>query len=101
MKCQFLYKLEEIINERIKSRNENSYTYKLYSQGVEKICEKVIEEAGEVIIAALRQGRERFIQEVADLIYHLMVLMYVMNVKIDDICEELKKRHLVKSGVQK
>ncbi len=91
--CQFLYELERVIRERVESRSESSYTYKLFSQGLDRICKKVLEESGEVVIAAMRESRERVIQEIADLIYHVMVLMRFVNVSIDDVCRELERRH--------
>ena len=97
---EFLLKLEEIIRERIESKSETSYTYKLYSQGIERIAKKVLEEAGEVVIAALREGKERFVQEVADLIYHLLVLMYAVGVTLGDVCRELERRHRERAAQQ-
>ena len=97
----FLLELEKIIRERIESRSETSYTYKLYSQGIEKIAKKVLEEAGETVIAALREGRDRFIQEAADLLYHLLVLMYAVGVSIEDVCRELERRHRERTAQQK
>ncbi len=97
---EFLRTLENIIDERIRSRSPESYTYRLVSQGVGKICKKVLEEAGEVVVAALHEDRLRFIEECADLIYHLLVLMRVKDVSIEDVCEVLIKRHIAKTGGQ-
>jgi len=90
---EFLLTLEKIIRERIESKSESSYTYRLYREGLEKIAKKVLEEAGEVVIAALREGRERTISEIADLLYHLLVLMYTLGISLEEVCRELERRH--------
>ncbi len=90
---EFLVTLERIIRERIESKSETSYTYRLYREGVEKIAKKVLEEAAEVVIAALREGRDRAIYEIADLLYHLLVLMYTLGISLEEVCRELERRH--------
>jgi phosphoribosyl-ATP pyrophosphohydrolase len=89
---EVLDKLYEIIEDRISSQKEGSYTVKLYQKGKPYIAQKVGEEASEVIVAALAETKERLVEEVADLLYHLLVLMAVSNVKPEDVYEELKKR---------
>lgn len=89
---EVLDKLYEIIEDRISSQKEGSYTVKLYQKGKPYIAQKVGEEASEVIVAALAETKERLIEEVADLLYHLLVLMAVSNVKPEDVYEELKRR---------
>lgn len=90
--CDVLEKLEEIIVSRIKEGNPNSYTYRLYSAGPAEIVKKVGEEAVEVAVAALAQGPKRVVEESADLIYHLLVLLAAQGVKFQDVCEELRRR---------
>jgi len=85
-------KLEEIIDNRIKNPKENSYTSSIVRKGIEEVAKKVIEEASEVAIASLRESNERIIEEIADLIYHLIVLMRMKGININDIYKELWKR---------
>ncbi len=94
---EFLRTLENVVDERIRSGSPESYTYRLVSQGIGKVCKKVLEEAGEVIIAALHEDKSRLVEECADLIYHLIVLMRVKGVSIEDVCEVLIKRHMEKT----
>ncbi len=94
---EFLLKLEEVIDSRIRSKSETSYTWRLVSQGIEKVCKKVLEEAGEVVIAVLKEGRDRVVEECADLIYHLLVLLRVNNISIVDVVKILEKRHIEKT----
>ena len=75
----FTYKLEEIINKRIESKAENSYTYKLYNRGINKIAQKVGEEAVELVIEAMDSRNDLFINEAADLLYHLLILLKSKN----------------------
>ncbi len=93
MSVDFLLTLERIIRERVESKSETSYTYRLYREGIEKIAKKVLEEAAEVVIAALKEGKERTVSEIADLLYHLLVLMYVLGINLEDVCRELERRH--------
>lgn len=90
--CSVLEELYSIILDRIGNRVSGSYTVQLVKRGREYIARKVGEEAIEVIIASLIESRERIISEVADLIYHLMVLMAVNNITLDDVCKELERR---------
>ncbi len=90
--CSVLEELYSIILDRIGNRVSGSYTVQLVERGMEYIARKVGEEAIEVIIASLIESRERIISEVADLIYHLMVLMAVNNITLDDVCKELERR---------
>ena len=86
------------VQERNRTRPEGSYTAKLFSGGVDRIGKKVIEEAGETVIAAknvefgLEQGHGELVYEVADLIYHTMVLLEHSGVGADEILDELKRR---------
>ncbi|OYT27194.1 MAG: phosphoribosyl-ATP diphosphatase [Thermoprotei archaeon ex4572_64] len=92
--CNFLYRLEEIIEDRIRSKDPSSYTYRLYQEGLEKICKKIGEEAFEVVLAALTNNRDQVIYEVADLTYHVLVLLKVLNLNFKQVCIELERRHL-------
>lgn len=85
--------LERIIQDRRNSPREESYTNKLFSKGRNQIAQKVGEEAVEVIVAALGQGRTEQIGELADLFYHTLVLMNDLDISLDDVRAELTKRH--------
>lgn len=88
-----LNKLFEIIEDRKHNPVEGSYTNTLLNSGYEKTAQKVGEEAVEVILAAGKQGRQRTIEESADLIYHLFVLLVQQGISLADIDEELEKRN--------
>lgn len=88
----FLNELYKIIVDRIEQRPEGSYTAYLVGRGLNYVVQKFGEEAIEVAIAALTETRERFISEVADLLYHLLVLMAIKNVSPADVVDELKRR---------
>lgn len=87
-----LQELYRIIKERIKQKSDNSYTYSIYKKGLEEILKKVGEESIEVVVSSRHQPKQRVIYEIADLIYHLIVLMVVKNVTLNDIYNELKSR---------
>jgi phosphoribosyl-ATP pyrophosphohydrolase/phosphoribosyl-AMP cyclohydrolase len=89
----FIYELEHIINQRIKNDTSDSYTNKLYKKGINKVAQKVGEEAVELIIEAKDDNIELFRNEGADLLYHLLILLKIKNVRFSDIEEVLKKRH--------
>lgn len=88
-----LNELEAIIADRKANPRDDSYTNKLFTKGVNKIAQKVGEEATEVIVAALGQGREEQIGELADLFYHTLVLMAQLNIPLEDVEAELRRRH--------
>jgi len=92
----FLEELYNIISQRRKSKELNSYVYSLFQKGLDKIAQKVGEEATEVVIAAKNEEKKELINESADLVFHLLILLNVKNVKINDIIKELKKRSLKK-----
>jgi len=85
--------LESIIADRKANPTEGSYTTFLFNKGRNKISQKVGEEAVEVIVAALGEERDEQIGEIADLMYHLMVLMADLDISLDDIREKLRERH--------
>lgn len=90
--CSILSELYNIIHDRVDRRVRGSYTVQLVEKGKEYIARKVGEEAIEVVIASLAESRERIIDEIADLMYHLMVLMAVSDISLDDVCRELERR---------
>jgi phosphoribosyl-AMP cyclohydrolase / phosphoribosyl-ATP pyrophosphohydrolase len=88
----FLYKLEETIHKRINENDENSYTNKLYKRGINKVAQKVGEEAVELVIEAKDNDDDLFKNEAADLLYHLLILLKSKNVTLQDVEEVLKER---------
>ena len=95
-----IQKLYDLIKERKTSNTENSYTSYLFEKGLDKILKKIGEECTEVIIGAKNQGNEELVYELADLVYHSMVLMIEKNITLADIKEELKKRQVVDKKVK-
>jgi phosphoribosyl-AMP cyclohydrolase / phosphoribosyl-ATP pyrophosphohydrolase len=91
-------KLMAEIEHRKSMADENSYTNYLFKQGIDKICKKVMEEAGEVVIAAKNDSTEEIVNEWSDLIFHCLVLLSHQNITLDKIEEELLKRHLKKGN---
>lgn len=90
---QIIHKLYDRILERKKNPIEGSYTNYLFDKGVEKILKKVGEECSEVIIAAMKDDQDETIYEIADLIYHGMVLMVNQNITFEDIFSTLETRY--------
>ena len=88
----FLYKLEKTIEHRIASDAENSYTNALFKKGVNKVAQKVGEEAVELVIEAKDNNIDLFKNEAADLLYHFLILLKTKNLKLTDIEEVLQGR---------
>jgi phosphoribosyl-ATP pyrophosphohydrolase len=86
--------LYEIIEERKKDPIEGSYTSYLFEKGLDKILKKVGEEASEVIISSKNDDKNEMVNEIADLLYHLLVLMVDRDLKVEDIQGELERRRL-------
>ena len=84
-------KLEKIIESRLDNPSEESYTSSLFNKGIKEIAKKVTEEAGEVSISAVSNDG-RVIEESADLIFHLLVLLKNQNIGFENIIRELEKR---------
>ena len=89
MKLEELYK---IILEQKKELPGNSYTASLYQQGVDRIVQKIGEEAVEVVIAAKGRSQKKIIRETADLFFHVLVLMAAKKITLKQIYQELGKR---------
>jgi phosphoribosyl-ATP pyrophosphohydrolase/phosphoribosyl-AMP cyclohydrolase len=92
----FLYKLEGIINQRISDRTEGSYTSKLYNKGINKVAQKVGEEAVELVIESKDNNIDLFKNEAADLLYHFLVLLRAKDTDLQSIESVLKERHVKK-----
>lgn len=88
-----LDRLEAIIQDRRANPSEGSYTTALFAAGRGRIAQKVGEEAVELIVAALSQGKEAQVDELADLVYHLLVLMAELDLGLEDLRERLRQRH--------
>ena len=88
----FLYKLQQTIHERIDSDDTNSYTNKLFKRGINKVAQKVGEEAVELVIEAKDDNDDLFKNEAADLLYHLLILLRARNCTLEDIEEVLQSR---------
>ena len=88
----FLYRLEETISERIDQNTEGSYTNELYRRGINKVAQKVGEEAVELVIEAKDNNDELFKNEAADLMYHYLILLKAKGFTLEDIEEVLKER---------
>lgn len=91
-KFNILQEVYDVIVDRKINPKEGSYTNYLFDKGLDKILKKVGEEASEVIIGAKNENRDEIRYEIADLIYHLMVLMVQQGLAWDDITSELEKR---------
>lgn len=89
----FLFQLEKIISDRKEYPSEKSYTSSLFKSGINKIAQKVGEEATEVVIDAMDNNRERLKEETADLLYHLLVLLVEKEISLSEVSELLEKRH--------
>lgn len=92
--------LYELIKGRKTEGKEGSYTSYLFEKGIDKILKKVGEESTEVIIAAKGGDRAETVYEVADLMYHVMVMMVEMGISSDDIMSELASRHVIDNKIK-
>ena len=98
---EFSYEgLMKLIEGRKTDRKEGSYTTYLFDKGLDKILKKVGEESTEVIIAAHANDRKETIYEIADLAYHVMVLMIEQGISLEDIHRELASRHVIDHKVK-
>lgn len=89
----FLYELEEKISQRIEEKTEGSYTYSLFQKGINKVAQKVGEEAVELVIEAKDNNENLFKNEAADLLYHFLILLKTKNITISEIEKILMDRN--------
>jgi len=89
----FLYELEEKIAQRIDKKVEDSYTYSLYQRGINKVAQKVGEEAVELVIEAKDNNTDLFKNEAADLLYHFLILLKSKNISLNQIEKILLDRN--------
>lgn len=92
--------LYELIGGRKTEKKEGSYTTYLFEKGIDKILKKVGEESTEVIIAGKAEDKKETVYEIADLTYHVLVLMIELGISVDDIRNELASRHVVDKKVK-
>ena len=91
--------MEMLVGRKIEKK-EGSYTTYLFEKGLDKILKKVGEECTEVIIAGKGNDKKETIYEIADLVYHVMVLMIEMGISLDDIQKELASRHVIDKKIK-
>lgn len=89
----FLFNLERIVQHRIDFPTEESYVNRLRQRGLNKVAQKVGEEAVEMVIAALAETEEDFVNESSDLLFHLIVLLKEKGLSLEDIAKNLEGRH--------
>jgi phosphoribosyl-ATP pyrophosphohydrolase/phosphoribosyl-AMP cyclohydrolase len=88
-----LQKLEDIIADRKNNPSDNSYTSSLFKKGINKVAQKVGEEAVEMVIESKDDNEEKFLNESADLLYHYLVLLRAKDYSLDDVIKVLAERH--------
>lgn len=89
----FLYELQQVISDRIDNNIKSSYTNQLYKRGINKVAQKVGEEAVEVVIEAKDNNDDLFKNESADLLYHYLILLKAKGFTLEDIEAVLRERH--------
>ena len=89
----FLYQLQQVIADRKINPTENSYINSLYNKGINKIAQKLGEEAVELVIEALGNDKNLFLNESADLLFHFLILLEEKNVHLQEVIQILKNRH--------
>ena len=89
----FLTELQDFINKRKQEMPEGSYTTSLFNKGINKIAQKVGEEALETVIEATNGTNDHLVYEASDLLYHLLVMLTEKGLRIEDVAAELQKRH--------
>ena len=90
---QVLDEIYSVVNSRIVSKKNKSYTNKLIKQGKNRIAQKELEESSELVIDFLKGTKKRTTEEVSDLLYHVIVLLKVKGVSPKDIAKELRSRY--------
>ena len=92
MEEKLFFKISQVIKNRKKNLPKDSYVAKLFKKGKVKIANKLGEEAVETVTAYLYEGKKELLEESADLMFHLLVLLEDSNLKIEDVEETLKRR---------
>ncbi len=91
--ANFIFELEKIIEDRKQNPSEDSYTSSLFAKGINKIAQKVGEEAVEIVIEAKDQNDDLFLGEAADLMFHYLILLQAKGFKLSDVEQVLVSRH--------
>jgi len=92
-RASFLHHLEQVIAQRQENPSEQSYTSSLFKKGINKIAQKVGEEAVEIVIEAKDDNKALFLNEGADLLFHFMVLLRAKGYSLDEVLKVLEERH--------
>ncbi len=92
-RAAFLNQLQAVIKDRKENPSDESYTSSLFKSGINKVAQKVGEEAVEVVIEAKDDNKDLFLNESADLLYHLLVLLEAKGVDLDEVVQVLEERH--------
>lgn len=95
---QFLTDLESVIRQRLSEEPDGSYTARLAAQGDKRIAQKLGEEAIELALASVASEWDEQLNEAADLVYHLLILLNAKDLRLADVVKVLKTRHLERSG---
>lgn len=90
---QFIARLEEIVRERLEAGGDTSYTARLAAAGPRRIAQKIGEEGVELALAAAAGSQQETIDEAADLVYHLIVLLAERGLSLEDVATRLQARH--------
>ena len=89
----FLEDLESIVRDRLEDPTEDSYTARLANAGIKRIAQKVGEEGVELALAAAACDKDEIIDETADLLYHVIVMLAIQDLGLKDVCDRLRTRH--------
>ena len=92
----FIVELEKVIEQRLNSNDEKSYVASFAKLGIDKIAQKVGEEAVETVIEAMKMDKEKLVEESSDLLFHLLILLNRSGLKFEDLVNCLKKRNQAK-----
>ena len=94
----FLQELEQLIRERLREAPAGSYTAGLAAKGVVAVAQKVGEEGVELALAAVAEGRQETIEESADLLFHVLLLLAVRDIPLAEVIATLEQRHRARNG---
>ena len=89
----FLVTLEKVIRERLDNGDTDSYTASLAASGAKRVAQKIGEEGVELALAAVSQERQQILDESADLVYHLLVMLHTQGLSLADVVSTLEDRH--------
>lgn len=90
---EFLQQLETVIRDRVRNGGEESYTFKLAQSGIRRVAQKVGEEGVELALAGVSGDNDEVVEEAADLVYHIIVLLELRGLSMADVTKTLQGRH--------